>query len=139
LVTADRWVRHSNKRPVTVDGGQASSTDPATWSSYRAAVRSNAGDGLGFVLGAGFACLDIDHCLWDDGTPDARAAAILEQVGDAYVEISPSGDGLHVWGRAPELPGRRTPGFEVYSAGRYMTVTGRTFRAGRLADLSAFF
>ena len=94
---------------------------------------------MGFVLGAGFACLDIDHCLWDDGTPDARAQVILAETAGAYVEVSPSGDGLHVWGRAPERKGRKTPGFEVYSVGRFMTVTGRVFRPGGLPDLSAFF
>jgi len=139
LRAACRWARHSRKRPLTADGAQASSTDPLTWTSYAVAARSGVGDGLGFMLGAGFACLDIDHCLWDDGTPDVRALAILEQVPGAYVEVSPSGDGLHVWGLASPRKGRRTPGFEVYSVDRFMTVTGRVFRPGGLVDLSMFF
>ena len=84
------------------------------------------------------ACIDIDHCLVD-GVPDARAREVLDRCPGAYVEVSPSGDGLHVWGLAPERPGRRTGRFEVYSVGRFVTVTGRVFRPGRLVDLSAFF
>lgn len=123
------------KVPLQVDGRAASSTDPATWTSY-ARVRSH--QRKGFVLGDGIACLDLDHCLVD-GRPTAAAQAILDRVPDAYVEVSPSGDGLHVWGRAPERPGRRRDGFEVYSVGRYMTVTGTVFRRGGLADLAEFF
>lgn len=139
LTERARWVRHEGKRPITVDGRPASSTDPSTWSTYREATRSKSGDGLGFVLGDGVACLDIDHCLDGRGRPDARARAILARVPGAYVEISPSGRGLHIWGVAPEQPGRRHRGYEVYSVGRYITVTGRVYRPGGLPDLSAFF
>lgn len=137
LLTARRWVRHDAKRPITPAGRPASSIDPTTWTDHATAARSRAGDGLGFVLGGGFACLDLDHCLVD-GRPNAAAAAVLEQLPDAYVEISPSGDGLHVWGRAPERPGRRRGGLEAYSAGRFITVTRRVHRPGVLVDLSSF-
>ena len=46
----DRWVRHVHKRPVTIAGRSASSTDPTTWTTYEAARASIVGDGLGFVL-----------------------------------------------------------------------------------------
>src|SRR5690606_40768293 len=57
LTERARWVRHEDKRPITPDGRAASSTDPSTWSTYREAARSQVGDGLGFVLGDGIACL----------------------------------------------------------------------------------
>jgi len=139
LMSQPRWVRHVAKRPVTPDGRPASVTDPGTWSTYDAARRSRVGDGLGYVLGDGIACLDLDNCLDERGRPNALARAVLARVPDAYVEISPSGRGLHIWGRAPEAPGRRRDGIEAYSAGRYITVTGRVYRPGRLADLSEFF
>lgn len=139
LTERARWVRHEAKRPITPDGRPASSTDPSTWSTYRAAARAKTGDGLGFVLGDGIACLDIDHCLDSQGRPDARARAILARVPDAYVEVSPSGRGLHVWGVAPEQPGRRHKDYEVYSVDRYITVTGHVYRPGRLVDLAGFF
>jgi len=139
LTERARWVRHEDKRPITPDGRPASSTDPRTWSAYREAARSKVGDGLGFVLGDGVACLDIDHCLDGQGRPDARARAILARVPGAYVEVSPSGRGLHVWGAAPEQPGRRHEDYEAYAVGRYITVTGNVYQPGRLVDLSEFF
>lgn len=138
LTERARWVRYAAKRPVTLDGRPASSTDPSTWSSYGEARRSAVGDGLGFVLGDGIACLDLDHCLIN-GRPTPAAQAILDRVPDAYVEVSPSGDGLHVWGRAPEQSGRRRGWVEAYSTGRYITVTDTVFRRGGLADLAEFF
>lgn len=94
----------------------------------------------GFVLdGDGIACLDLDRCLTPDGQVTGRAAEVLARVPHTYVEVSPSGTGLHVWGRAQVPHGRRLPqGVEVYGTGRYIAVTGRRF--GRcpstLADLS---
>lgn len=143
LRESDRWVRYRlvrrgdrvTKPPIQCDGRAAKSTDPSTWSSYADAKRSTAGDGLGFALGAGFACIDIDGCL-TGGVPDDRAVRLLELNPDAYVETSPSGTGLHIWGTAPEGPGRTRSDFEFYSAGRYITVTGNVFRKGVLAPLS---
>ena len=138
----DRWVRHERKRPITAAGSAASSTDPGTWSSYAAMKRSTVGDGIGFVLGDGIGCFDLDHCLVN-GRPTAAAAAFLAQLPATYVEISPSGSGLHVWGLIPPGHGsrrRRPDGLHVerYSTGRYITVTGRPFAGSvsRLADLS---
>lgn len=139
LTDSARWVRHIAKRPVTVSGAPASSTDPQTWSTHADAVRSDIGDGLGFVLGAGVACIDIDHCLLSDGSLNRVAVDLLCRFPGAYVEISPSGTGLHLWGTAPEQKGRKRGGFEVYSVGRYITVTGNAYRAGGLPDLSSAF
>jgi len=106
---------------------RASCTDPKTWASFDAALAAHNADGncgLGFVLGDGIAAVDIDH---DTGE---MARFLLESVGCGYIEVSPSGDGLHGWA----LSGDRLPRkkgvldglhVEVYSADRYMTVTGR--------------
>lgn len=127
------------RMPITLTGAPASSTDPATWTDYQRANSSKLGDGIGFVLGAGIACLDLDHCLDSRGRPNELARQVLAATPEAFVEVSPSGTGLHVWGTAPEQPGRRLPGLEVYAVGRYITVTRNVFRQGRLADLSAYF
>lgn len=141
LTASRRWVRHSTRKvPLTVAGAAASSTDPATWATYAEARRSRVGAGLGCVLtGDGIVCLDLDHCLDARGRPNALARSVLARVPDAYVEISPSGDGLHVWGTAPEQPGRMRDGIEAYSVGRYITITGNIYRPGKLVDLSEFF
>ena len=129
------------KVPYRVDGsGRASTTDARTWSSYADAAASSFGDGLGVVLtGDGLAVLDLDDCLIN-GRPSEAAQNVLDTFPGAWVEISPSGCGLHVWGTAPAGPGRRLrlrSGLkaEFYTQGRYMAVTGRTYRAGDLVTL----
>lgn len=136
-----RWSQA--KVPLTVAGRPASSTDSATWSTYGRARGSTAGVGLGYVLAAGdgVVCLDLDHVLVD-GTPTMTAQRLLDRLPATYVEMSPSGGGLHVWGRADVPQGRRLRvdgvAVEVYGTGRYMTVTGRRWHGApsRLADLS---
>ncbi|QKS15695.1 DNA primase [Curtobacterium sp. Csp2] len=140
MTAAERWVRRSaTKVPLTVTGSAASSTNPDTWSSYQDATASSAGVGLGFMLGDGFACIDLDHCLID-GVPNGAAARFLEQFPGSHVEISPSGDGLHIWGTAGERPGKiraEHDGLHVerYSRERYITVTGNAYRHGQLLPL----
>lgn len=128
--------------PVTADGQAASATDAATWCAYRVAARSRAGVGLGFVLtGDGIACIDLDHCLVG-GAVAAWAQTVLDRLPDTYVEVSPSGEGLHVFGFAEVGRGRhvRLPGgrAEVYGTGRYIAVTGERHgdAPARLADIS---
>ncbi|MDT0302913.1 bifunctional DNA primase/polymerase [Streptomonospora wellingtoniae] len=128
LREADRWVTHDEaKRPLTPDGGPASATDPATWSPY-ARVRSRAR--RGFVLaGDGIVCIDLDHCIGAGGELSPLAQALLERCPPTYIEVSPSGDGLHVWGRGEVVRGRRMRRrggpVELYGSGRYITVTGK--------------
>lgn len=127
----DRWVRYSpTKVPLTVAGDHASSTNPRTWCDYETAAASSVGAGLGFVLSQAdrIACVDIDHCLDGKGRLLGWAQEILANVPDTYIEVSPSGDGLHVWGMADIDKGRRSGGVEVYGSGRYLTVTARRWR-----------
>jgi primase-polymerase (primpol)-like protein len=136
LRSLDRWVTHSAaKVPLTTRGRPASATEPRSWSPYEA-VREL--PRKGFVLdGDGIVCLDLDHCLVG-GVLTERAAEILARCPSTYVEVSLSGDGLHVWGRGQVSTGRRLPGVEVYGAGRYIAVTGRRFKdsGSTLGDLS---
>jgi primase-polymerase (primpol)-like protein len=146
LEDADRWIRYSaTKVPLTVDGRAASSTDPSTWSTFDVASGSTAGVGPGFVLnGDGIVCIDLDHCLVD-GVLEPWAQAIVDMVPRTYMEVSPSGDGLHVWGRGSLERGRRIRvdgGFvEAYATGRYLTVTGVAWgrSVGTLASLDRVF
>lgn len=137
----DRWVAYAavtrkgrkTKMPVAPDGAAASSTDPDTWSPY-SRVRNL--PRKGFVLdGDGIVCLDLDHCLTEGRLTD-QATALLARLPDTYVEVSPSGDGLHVWGYASVDKGRVLPGVEVYGTGRYITITGRRFSGKSLEDIS---
>lgn len=147
--SADRWMRYRlvprggrvTKQPIQVDGTAASSTDARTWTAYRNAMASRAGNGLGFALGEGVGCVDLDGALVD-GAVLPWAQEILDRAPSTFVEISQSGKGLHIFGLLPEGKGRnrRFPdgtGVEFYSAGRYIAVTGRRFgdAPSRLADL----
>ncbi|MFE0326345.1 bifunctional DNA primase/polymerase [Streptomyces sp. NPDC058960] len=148
LRSRDRWVRRSaTKVPLTTDGMSASSTDPRTWSAHKDAAASTAGVGLGFVLSDvdDIVCIDLDHCLNPlTGRLAPWAAAIIRDAGATYVEVSPSGDGLHIWGRADVRQGRRIrrpdgTAVEIYGTGRYIAMTGRRHGSSPsiLADLSA--
>lgn len=148
LRTRDRWIRRDAKKvPLTSAGMAASSTDSRTWSTYEEASSSSAGVGLGFVLSDvdDVVCLDLDHCLNPlTGRLAPWAAAILRDAGTTYVEVSPSGDGLHIWGRAHVRQGRRIrrpdgTAVEIYGTGRYIAMTGRRHGTAPsiLADISA--
>lgn len=138
LCKRPRWVRYSARKvPLTTVAKAASSTDPETWTTYKEASVSKVGKGLGFVLnGDGLVCIDIDHCITDGRLSD-RAQQILTTLPSTYVEISPSGKGLHVWGYGTLPHGMKRNGIEIYGNGRYMTVTGNRWRdsANTLANL----
>ena len=132
MVAAGRWVAADGKRPMTADGRAASSTDPSTWGP-----RADVAEGPnGFMLGAGFACIDLDGCVGADGRVEPWARAILATVPDAFVERSVSGRGLHIFGLLPEGPGRNLGRAEYYSKSRFIRVTGNVHRQGVLVALS---
>lgn len=137
LRRVDRWVCHTGRKiPVTPDGRPASSTDPTTWTSYRKA-KSGRHAGIGFVLaGDGISVIDLDHCI--EGTAIASwATRILHAAGNTYIEVSPSGQGLHIWGYADVGAGTRRNGVEVYGDRRYITVTGQPITGpARLGDIT---
>lgn len=148
LTDRDRWIRRSaTKVPLTIGGMPASSTDPRTWSSYKEAAASAVGVGLGFVLSGvdDIVCIDLDHAMNPlTGRVEPWAAAIIREAGPTFVEVSQSGSGFHVWGRADVRQGRRIrrpdgTAVEIYGQGRYIAVTGRRHGScpSILADLSA--
>lgn len=139
MLKTPRWVNWDpQKRPLNPSNGHwASSTNPDTWGTHAEARCKKRR--IGFVLGAGIGCIDLDHALSANGTLTPGAQALVDYYPDNWVEISPSGDGLHIWGTAPEVNGlRRTwrgQSIEFYTQGRYITVTGNTWRRGKLLPL----
>jgi len=90
--------------------------------------------------------IDLDHCRDPQtGEITPRALEIVQRL-DSYTEISPSGDGLHILviGQLPRQ-GNKCGGIEMYSSGRYFTVTGQhlpgtpTTIEERQAELTALY
>jgi putative DNA primase/helicase len=128
-------------KPGTVR--RASSTDSATWSTFEEALKAYefgyddrsdveyyepSYDGIGFVFSDDdpFCGIDLDKCrnpISGDIAPWAQE--ILTRVSGGYVEISPSGTGIHIIVRAGVRGGgmRRGP-VEMYSRARFFTITG---------------
>src|SRR5699024_2331567 len=116
-----------------------SATNPETWSDYETAKTSKLGHGIGFALGEGIGCIDLDDALVV-GQVTEWAQQILDDCPATFIEVSQSGNGLHIFGLVSEQPGRNTGrGVEVYSAGRFIAMTGDRFNdsPSRLADLSS--
>ena len=123
------WVRRGGKRPVTIKGRAASSTDSSTWSTFNAAMASSVGDGFGIMMGDGLACWDLDHCIIGDEVSDS-AVKVMRSITEPiiYAERSMSGDGLHVFVESHATRGHRRGGVEFYPTGRFIALTGDTFR-----------
>ena len=116
-------------------GYKASPTDPATWGTLEQALLAQEKylfTGIGFVF-TEESCIigiDIDNCLKDD-QPNEVAAAILAMLPPTYIEISPSGSGLHIFLRGRLPPGGKKnskTGVEMYGSARYFTMTSNRWR-----------
>ena len=85
---------------------------------------------MGFVLGDGIGCIDLDDVIDGRGRVAPWAAAYVDRFrGRAIlIERSRSGRGIHIFLRMEEAKGRRIrePGqkIEIYSWGRYIAITG---------------
>jgi hypothetical protein len=140
LIALDQWVlwRYEwrkakwTKPPYQGNGRKADSTNPKTWAS---ATEAQQGYSTGKFAGVGFVTaeddpyilIDLDHVLNDDGKLTDWAAPIVDAAKRerAYIDRSPGGDGIHIIGRGQQLAaGKKKNGAEIYSSGRYLTVTG---------------
>jgi putative DNA primase/helicase len=111
---------------------RASTTDRATWATFDEAREafetwhaSGRVDGIGFVFTreARIVGIDFDHCR-TGGEWDAGVLKLALELG-SYTEVSPSGEGLHVFAYG-SIPGdrNRRGNVEIYEHGRFFTVTG---------------
>lgn len=128
MTDTPRWTRARGKRPFSVDGYAASSTDPDTWSWHSEVVASDVGDSIGVMLGSGLGCWDLDHCL-NDGqlTDDAREIIASIKVPVLFVEVSMSGTGLHIFTAEPEGKSNQGNWGGHYLHSRFIRVTGNRF------------
>ena len=122
----------ATKIPYATTGRKASSTDPATWSTYEEAKEASANVGIIFRPDKLLLGCDIDHCLVDGEIVHEQADAITDFLiaADTYTEVSPSNTGLHIF-LALDVPfdlvAHKKAPFELYNHGRYFTFTGEVF------------
>lgn len=154
-----RWVGHRDKVPLRFDGaGRAKVDDERTWGDFEAALSfyretyddPQAGVGFVFAEGDGLVFVDLDHVLAPDGGTTVDGAALLRALqlkgvsNAAYVEVSPSGTGLHVFGLGRVPPGTRhradvgASHVELYDRLHYSTVTGAVKGAGKLGSVQGY-
>lgn len=148
MKTRDQWVcwalEERDGKPTKVPkradtGGNAKSTGPGTWTSLADAVA--ACERFGFT-GIGFAFaddravtgLDLDHVLDENGVIAEEYRWVVD-AADTYTEVSPSGDGLHLFFRGGKPEGKtkckhnQPDGrvVEMYDHARFFTMTGKLY------------
>lgn len=119
------------KVPYIAGGvGMASTTDLMTWRPFEEAVRAletGRYDGLGFVFSSGdeFVGIDLDKCRDPEtGEIEEWAREIIDSMRYKYVEVSPSGTGVHIITRGKLRDGRKKGKIEVYGQEKFFTFTG---------------
>ena len=125
-----RWLNWAlvsgNKVPLDANTGRSGSTiHPATWASFERAVQRDP-QRLGLVIGKPFFAVDLDDCF-RSGLLTPPAKNLLLALPQTYTEVSPSGNGLHLWYGCDDwdaLPKQSVLRFEVYKTERYFTMTG---------------
>lgn len=114
---------------------KASSTNPATWTTFDEAsgvaesMTSEYGHGIGFVFTPPYFGIDLDKHVVNGKVSDF--AFDLIKRFQTYTELSPSGTGLHIIGNRADAPdcNRRADnlGIECYTSERFFTMTGKWF------------
>ena len=140
LKELDRWCcfkiveRQGRQTKMPVDprtGNLAKSNDEDTWADFDTALSSsNNYDGIGFFFKEPYIGIDIDDVggeiedYRNDEHKDNIVSEFIDTLG-SYAEVSPSGNGIHIIIKG-ELPpnGRRKGNVEVYTSGRFFTMTG---------------
>lgn len=130
------WRRVNGKKPpfsAKFEGG-ASVTRPGDWADYETAkAKAMYGDfdGVGFVFDGkcGLVFIDLDHCIDDDGEPNAFASEIIDMFAGSYMEYSQSGTGLHIICRGTIPAAYKGAQIELYSVGRYGALTFDVYEA----------
>jgi putative DNA primase/helicase len=114
----------------------ASSTDSLTWTTFDkalAAYQAGGYGGIGFVFSSGdpFVGVDLDYCRDpQSGEIAPWAQKAIARVQEGYIEISPSGTGIHIIVEGKmraEKTQRKIPGggkIEMYCQARFFTITG---------------
>jgi len=102
--------------------------DSSRWLSFQEATykyKSGYADGIGYVFHKDdeIVGIDLDGVIEANGEIDELAQVILSKA-NTFTELSPSQTGLHLYIKAQIPEGKRRGRIEMYSHGRFFTVTG---------------
>jgi hypothetical protein len=135
LRTSSSWVlwkkEHRDGKPTKIlyqaNRRRADSTAPATWTTFEKALEAfeqdDFFDGVGFVFHP-----DNPYCGADiDDVTEEQARRWIDRF-DSYTERSPSGNGFHIICKAEVPKGTNRAEGELYSSGRFFTMTGDVVR-----------
>ena len=143
LTERPQWVcwrlegRDGKKTKVPYTPGterRASSVDLMTWRTFSEALtayeRSEPPyDGIGFCFCSAdpFCGIDLDRCRDPEtGAVEEWARKLIDYVQEGYVEVSPSGTGIHIICEGVVCGGAVRKGrIEMYGRDRFFTVSGR--------------
>lgn len=125
-------------------GGYGASNNEETWSDFNTAVAANErfnGNGIGFYFKEPYIGIDLDDIAgeierYKNGDFETNMIFEFIETFKSYSEISISGTGLHIIAKG-KIPGnrRRKDNVEVYSSGRFFTVSGN--KIGRYDDVNS--
>ena len=126
-------------------GKFAESNEPETWTDFESAckyAKEHGGVALAYALDGtdGIACIDLDHCIGEDGKRSALADEVLAKCGKTYSEQSVSGRGIHVFGRTKGADLRsfsKDGDMEYYQDRHFITMTGDGAGYSRLESFDA--
>jgi len=141
-------MKKPTKRPYLPSGWPADITNPDSWHSYDEIAKlpmtclepvapgipvSQTGfSGFGFVFSIHhpYTGIDLDT---EDGQPTSEQLKIYSEF-NSYSEYSISGNGVHIIVKGKIPTGKRKNNVEVYSDGRYFTMTGNVLNAVPIQD-----
>jgi putative DNA primase/helicase len=124
------------KVPYSIRGHRANPARKADYADWQLALEHLADyDGIGVGVFDRLSMIDIDRCVFQDGSLSEMAEDIVSLM-DSYTEISPSGTGLRIifyadaedYDRDRFYINNQSKGLEVYVADvtkKYCTVTGK--------------
>lgn len=115
---------YRTKLPVDMYGHAYKWSDPRQWISFEDACKGKT-QLIGFFFGSGIVGVDLDKCRnVETGAIEQWASDTIKEL-NSYTELSPSKTGFHIYVRGV-LPkeGNRKGRMEIYSQGRFFTVTG---------------
>lgn len=140
--TGTKW----NKQPCNWHTGEVSNAHDESihidWDTACTTAEVFGGDyRVGFVLvkSDGFWFLDIDKCLVGN-TWSEIACSLVQTLQGAAIEVSVSGNGLHIFGRGilpPHTNKNAAHGLELYDDKRFVALTGTNATGDAGVDLTS--